>query len=264
MESTLLVVGPSGLPHLGTILTALSRTKFVLCHLRLARLDGPNRLSNSSLLSAAEKAVFAGGSSAIIEVLRKDAVREMQDLVRTGFKSHLPGGGPASGMFYCPSTLEDAQTALAALFENGPSLPRTATLNNCTLCIVRPHAIIDGHHGAIIQDIINAGYSITDADFLHLDKNNAEEFLEVYKGVAPEYHLYSGPLIAMELTGGPGASVVQSFREFVGPSDPALAKVIRPHSLRAKYGEDKVKNAVHCTDLPDDSVLEAEYFFKLL
>ena len=26
----------------------------------------------------------------------------------------------------------------------------------------------------------------------------------------------------------------------------------------------QVKNAVHCTDLPEDGVLEVEYFFKIL
>jgi nucleoside-diphosphate kinase len=73
--------------------------------------------------------------------------------------------------------------------------------------------------------------------------------------------LSAGPLIAMELTGPEGQDVVSSFREFVGPSDPALAKIIRPDSLRARYGEDKVKNAVHCTDLPEDSVLEVRSLF---
>jgi nucleoside-diphosphate kinase len=50
-------------------------------------------------------------------------------------------------------------------------------------------SLMAGHHGAIIQDIINHGYKIRDAELLHLDRQNAEEFLEVYKGVAPEYHV---------------------------------------------------------------------------
>ena len=31
---------------------------------------------------------------------------------------------------------------------------------------------------------------------------------------------------------------------------------MRSHTLRAKFGVDKIKNAVHCTDLPDDALLE--------
>lgn len=63
----------------------------------------------------------------------------------------------------------------------------------------------------------------------HLDPSNAEEFLEVYKTVVPEYHLMlhvilttltvqqltAGPIIALEITGG--ENVVQNFREFSGP-----------------------------------------------
>jgi nucleoside-diphosphate kinase len=49
---------------------------------------------------------------------------------------------------------------------------------------------------------------------------------------------------------------VSSFREYVGPYDPQLAKHVRPDSLRARFGEDKVKNAVHCTDLPEDGATE--------
>ena len=35
-----------------------------------------------------------------------------------------------------------------------------------------------------------------------------------------------------------------------GPHDPEMAKTVRPKSLRAVFGKDRVKNAVHCTDLP--------------
>jgi nucleoside-diphosphate kinase len=40
----------------------------------------------------------------------------------------------------------------------------------------------------------------------------------------------------------------------INKSDPELGKKLRGNSLRAKYGIDKVKNAVHCTDLPEDGV----------
>jgi nucleoside-diphosphate kinase len=37
-----------------------------------------------------------------------------------------------------------------------------------------------------------------------------------------------------------------------------IARHIRPRTLRALYGRDKVKNAVHCTDLAEDATLEVE------
>ena len=35
-----------------------------------------------------------------------------------------------------------------------------------------------------------------------------------------------------------------------------ICRHLRPNTLRAKYGFDKVQNAVHCTDLPEDGTLE--------
>jgi len=46
--------------------------------------------------------------------------------------------------------------------------------------------------------------------------------------------------------------------------DPEIAKNLRHNTLRARFGLDKVKNAVHCTDLPEDGTLESEYFFSIM
>jgi nucleoside-diphosphate kinase len=43
-----------------------------------------------------------------------------------------------------------------------------------------------------------------------------------------------------------------------------MAKTVRGKSIRAVYGKDKGRNAVHCTDLEEDGVLEVEYFFNIL
>ena len=73
--------------------------------------------------------------------------------------------------------------------------------------------------------------------------------------------LASGQCIALEIR---AEDAVNSFREFVGPSDPDIARTLRSDTIRARYGVDKVKNAVHCTDLSEDGLLEVEYFFKIL
>lgn len=81
--------------------------------------------------------------------------------------------------------------------------------------------------------------------------------------------LTAGPILVMEISNGQqqqdGANAaVTEFRKFCGPTDPELAQHLAPKSLRARFGRDKVKNAIHCTDLPDDGELEVEYFFKIL
>ncbi len=78
--------------------------------------------------------------------------------------------------------------------------------------------------------------------------------------------LSSGPCLALEVSHqGGSSSTATLFRELVGPSDPELARAVRPKSLRAKFGlASTEENAIHCTDLPEDAPLEVEYFFKIL
>ena len=40
--------------------------------------------------------------------------------------------------------------------------------------------------------------------------------------------------------------------------------MLRKGTLRARYGTDRNRNAIHCTDLPEDAPLEVNYFFKIL
>ena len=46
--------------------------------------------------------------------------------------------------------------------------------------------------------------------------------------------------MAIELADRSGASPAEAVRELVGPADPEIAKLLRPHSLRARYGVSKV------------------------
>lgn len=142
----------------------------------------------------------------------------------------------------------------------------TATYDSCTCSIVKPHAIKRLHFGAILDEIISAGYEVSAIQSIFFSKVEAEEFLEVYKGVVPDFkdhviQLSSGISIALEIR---AENSVSSFRISAGPWDVGMAKELRPNSIRAKYGEDNVKNAIHCTDLDDDAVMECQYVFHML
>lgn len=63
----------------------------------------------------------------------------------------------------------------------------TAAFNNCTCCIIKPHAIQEGNAGAIIDMILQEGYEISSMQMFSLDMPTAEEFFEIYKGVLPEF-----------------------------------------------------------------------------
>lgn len=142
----------------------------------------------------------------------------------------------------------------------------TAVMDNCTLCIIKPHMLREGLAGQVVDSILEAGFEISAMEMFNLSRPVIEEFYDVYKGVLPEYlplieHLTNGPMLVLEVRQN---DAVASFRDFCGPHDPEIAKHLRPNTLRAKFGHDRVKNCVHCTDMPEDGRLEVQYFFQIL
>ena len=104
-------------------------------------------------------------------------------------------------------------------------------------------------------------------ELFNLDRTCAAEFLEVYDGVVPHFNdavdqLTVGPCIALEVCARTDS--VAQFRNTAGPWDIEMAKELRPDCIRAQFGIDRVKNGIHCTDLPQDGVLESQYFFDIL
>ena len=123
-----------------------------------------------------------------------------------------------------------------------------------------------GRLGGIVRDVVAAGFELVAGRSAALSRVNASEFLEVYQGVVPEYNdmvleMCTGPCVALEVR---AENAVMTFRETAGPWDVEMAKELRPKTLRAKFGVDRVHNGVHCTDLPEDGALECAYFFDLL
>lgn len=49
-----------------------------------------------------------------------------------------------------------------------------------------------------------------------------------------------------------------------GPWDVEIAKDIRPQTIRAQFGTDRIYSAIHCTDLASDGASECEYCFGLM
>lgn len=56
------------------------------------------------------------------------------------------------------------------------------------------------------------------------------------------FELASGDFIAMEICDKmhPCDNPVNEFRDLCGPADPNLARAIRPHTIRAEFGVNKV------------------------
>lgn len=104
--------------------------------------------------------------------------------------------------------------------------------------------------GEVIDMILEAGFEISALQMVWLDLESSKEFFDVYSFL-PEYqkiieHSINGPSIAIEVRHD---SPVVPFRDLCGPFDPEIARKLRPDSIRARFGIDRTRNAVHCTDL---------------
>jgi len=155
---------------------------------------------------------------------------------------------------------------LEELFDRG-KYPTTASFSNCTLCLVRPHAVKEGGVGPVIAAIMEAGLEVAALDTLTLPRVMAVEMFDVYRGVVPYYmelidSMSSGPSVAMEIRAADNAC--ERLRELAGPHDVEIARHLRPTSLRATLGKNNAENGLHITDLPEDGELEVRYIFDMV
>lgn len=137
---------------------------------------------------------------------------------------------------------------------------------HCSVCLIKPHAVAERHVGKIWDALLAAGLEVSAARSLVLGASDAIDYLDAYKGVCPEYErwvteLSSGPAVVLEVRGD---DVVNELRSLAGPYDPEIARALRPGTLRARFGVNAVKNAVHVTDVDVDGPLESKFFFVVL
>jgi nucleoside-diphosphate kinase len=164
-----------------------------------------------------------------------------------------------------------SSTSSAGAMSATMSMKITQNRDNCTACIVKPHIIKSGQLGSVLKMIQNDSssmFKIQEMEMFHFDKDGVTQFFDVYKGLFTYYenmiqHLIEGPCVFIKLSSS-SSNVVEDFRELCGPSDVEVAKHLRPQSIRAQLGLNRVMNAVHCTDLPEDGNLECSYMDKIL
>lgn len=253
MQRVVAVLGSNMYSQWGQAIDEISQS------FRISRAKTYNLPSNvaTSLCSAFEVSERAGyimeGTCLILVADADGAFQRIEDLADKYNGALLPS---TSGL--------QTQQALDVL--EAARLDDTATLDNCTCVVIKPHAVKSKIAGKIMTHIISQGYEISAVVSRQLDKLQASEFLEVYKDVVPDYNdmltqFSSGLVIAMEVR---AENAVATFRETAGPWDIEFAKQLRPDTIRAIYGIDKIRNAIHCTDLESDGVSECEFFMKLI
>lgn len=290
-ERTLALIKPDAIANSGEIVQILeSRTSLRICDCRMVNMTASNAATFYG--EHAGKEFFNGlvqhmssGPVFALELIGANAVSIWRELlgptnpieaksqapssIRAQFGSCLP-----KNACHGSDSAESAAREIDYFFGRSKNtLNTTATCSDSSSCvIVKPHCVLSGQFGAVLAKIQASGWNVQAAKLHNFERANAEEFYEIYKEVVQEYdmmvsELTSGPCIALEVVplGDGSEEAVSRFKsEVAGPRDPVIAKDLDPHTLRALYGQDKVKNCVHCTDLPDDSNLELSYCFQIL
>ncbi|KAG6797823.1 nucleoside diphosphate kinase 7 [Apis mellifera caucasica] len=290
MQKTFAIVKPCVVDKLGEILKIIISSQLHIVNIKMIKLSYEQAMElyhdkKEETNIAYMVNYIASGPIVTLELIGDSAITRWQEVMGPEDSKEVIAKAPSSiralyGKDDIHNAVHGSENEKAAEKEleyffpspksgkKGPT--NTATLENCICCIIKPHAIQAKLIGNIVDDIQKAGYTISAIQQFFVNPFDAEEFLEVYKGVLPDYaamveELQSGPCIVMEIKHKDEKFDVQAeFRKLCGPMDPDIARQVRPDTLRAKYGKTKVQNAVHCSDLPEDGILEVEYFFKIL
>jgi nucleoside-diphosphate kinase len=126
--------------------------------------------------------------------------------------------------------------------------------------MIKPDATSKGYTGAILDQIIQAGFSVKAMKWIHLSSAQAGKFYEVHKE-RPFYgelvdFMSSGPIVAAILE---KENAVADFRTLIGATNPAQAE---EGTIRKKYAASIGENAVHGSDSDENAKIEGDFFFS--
>ena len=128
-----------------------------------------------------------------------------------------------------------------------------------SLVLVKPDAVRDGHSDEIIGRLERLGLKILARKTLHMDKALAEKHYDIHRD-KPFFsglvaYMTSAPILAVVLE---GEGAVARIRQAMGATDPAKAEA---GTIRADFGLDVTRNAVHGSDSAATAEKEIKLFF---
>jgi len=131
---------------------------------------------------------------------------------------------------------------------------------NYTFTIIKPCAVKSGYMGAILDDILKAGFEISAMKYIQMTQSQAEAFYNVHRE-RPFYSdlvqfMISGPVAVAILK---HENAVEEYRKLIGATNPANAA---EGTIRKKYAKNMQENAVHGSDSDENAAIESNFFFS--
>ena len=128
--------------------------------------------------------------------------------------------------------------------------------------MIKPDAVKKGHAGAILDQIIKAGFRIEAMKWTKLTAEKAGEFYAIHKerpfyGELVEF-MSSGSIVAAVLK---KENAVADFRKLIGATNPANAEA---GTIRKLYAASVGENAIHGSDSDENAQIEGDFFFSKL
>ena len=125
--------------------------------------------------------------------------------------------------------------------------------------MIKPDAVKDGHIGAILNQITQAGFRIKAMKLTQLTVADAQKFYEIHSqrpfyGELVEF-MSSGPIVAAVLEKD---NAVADFRKLIGATNPAEAE---EGTIRQKFAKSVGENAVHGSDSDENATIESNFHF---
>jgi len=129
-----------------------------------------------------------------------------------------------------------------------------------SLVLVKPDAMHTGSGGAIISRLEGQGLRVLALKMLHVDRDLAERHYAVHRD-KPFFeslvnYITSAPIIAVVFE---GEGAVERIRKIMGTTDPAKAD---SGTIRADFGVNIERNAVHGSDSVENAEKEIRLFFS--
>ena len=135
-------------------------------------------------------------------------------------------------------------------------------MSNSTFTMIKPDATSKGYTGAILDQIIKAGFKVKAMKWTNLTPAQAGQFYEVHKE-RPFYgelvdFMSSGPIVAAILE---KENAVADFRTLIGATNPAQAA---EGTIRKNFAASIGENAVHGSVSDENAQIEGNFFFSKL
>lgn len=161
LQTTFAIFTAKSYPYWGRMIDIIASKRLRIIQLKTAFIADTvaEEICNILEINQRKRSNLTGNVSLLMSLQGENGVQNLQDFYDSfpsTFSDNIPKENIESMLFIAKSGLE-ASTLTDFLFTNSGAGGDTSTLDNCTCCIIKPHAVKSDLAGKIIDMIISQG-----------------------------------------------------------------------------------------------------------